>query len=509
MQTNHARFFMIPPSLVIRADAGSRIGTGHVMRCLALAQALRIAGTRVTFVLTADLPLIEDRLKEEGMETIQISASAGTPADAIATAAIAKDCRADWIVVDGYSFAAEYQKTIRNAGLSLLFIDDYGHSDHYFADIVLNQNLYADQCLYPTHEPRTRFLLGPDFVLLRKEFRKMSCQDRKVPAIARKILVTLGGSDPDNITLRVIEALKSFKIDDIRVVVVIGGANPYADLIDRAVSGSPSFTVLKNAANMPELMAWADVAISAGGSTCWELLFMGVPSIVISIAENQEPVARELDSRSLACVLSLREVQDPHFLIKRISGFLNSRELRAGFAEKMTGYIDGNGPTRVIHAMYDPIMFLRKAEPTDCEMVWEWINDPEVRSASFTPDPIPLVHHRSWFSAALSDPDLAYYIAQDQDRIPIGQARFRIEGGDATISVLVAPGHQRKSWGTQLIRHATEKLFAETRVEKVKAFIKTGNEVSKRVFARAGYEEHGQIDHNGERAFLFIKLRGR
>ncbi|WML68415.1 MAG: UDP-N-acetylglucosamine--N-acetylmuramyl-(pentapeptide) pyrophosphoryl-undecaprenol N-acetylglucosamine transferase [Methanoregula sp. SKADARSKE-2] len=495
--------------LVIRADAGPVVGTGHVMRCLALAEAWQECGGKVILASVSVVSALDVRLKEKGIEVAHIFREAGSMGDAEETIRIAKKFGADWIVIDGYSFGADYQRSIRNAGFYQLFIDDYGHADHYCADIVLNQNIYASRSLYPAHEQYTHFFLGTDYVLLRKEFLNLPRQDREIPEVAQKLLITLGGCDPENITLAIIETIKSAEIPDLHIVVVVGGANPHTKLIDQAVSGHPHFTVLRDAGNMPELMAWADVAISAGGGTCWELLFMGVPSIVIPIAGNQELVARKLGLRSLACVLSESEAKKSHLLAKTLSRILCSREIRSGLSKRMAGYIDGNGPARIIHAMETPALILRTAEPGDCEMVWRWINDPDVRLVSFTQEPIPLDHHRAWFASSLSDPGLIYYLALEPHTGPIGQARFRIENRDATISVLVAPGQRGKSLGSQLIHDATEKVFAETSVENVKAFIKTGNEVSKKAFARAGYLEHGLVDYYGEDAFLFIKKRVR
>ncbi len=185
------------------------------------------------------------------------------------------------------NFDVEYQKIIKESGFSLLFIDDYGHADHYYADIVLNQNIYADMSFYQYYEPYTRFLLGTKYALIRKEFLKWSGWHRDIPEVARKILVTFGGSDPDNVTHKVIEAVRTVDLDGLEVKVVVGGANPHFDLIYETVKDLSNFTLIKNTENMSELVAWADIAISAGGSTCWELFFMGIPSIIIPIAENQ------------------------------------------------------------------------------------------------------------------------------------------------------------------------------------------------------------------------------
>jgi len=494
--------------LLIRADASPEIGTGHVMRCLALAEAWLDTEGEVFFVFACDTPALEVRLKKEGIQLLQIRQKAGTLGDADETARIAHKHGADWIVVDGYHFGAEYQKTIKDAGLSLLFIDDYGHADHYYADIVLNQNVYANMSLYKNYEPYTRFLLGTKYALIRKEFLKWSGRHRDIPEVARKILVTLGGSDPDKVTLKVIEALRTVELDGLEVKVVVGSANPHFDLIHETVKGLSRFTIIKNAENMPELMAWADISISAGGSTCWELLFIGVPSIVIPIAENQEPIVKELRSQNIAKVIKVIDFKNQRELVKLIFEFLQSYKMRSAFSKRMAQYIDGKGLSRIISAICYNKIKLRKVELSDCKKIWLWINDPLVRAVSFNPKPISLERHLEWFSSALINPNLVYYIAVDKNATPIGQARFKIESKEAVISVLVDPEYRGVSIGSLLIQDATEKFFIETGIGKINAFIKMGNEASRKAFIKAGYIEHGLSDHNGENAYHLIKKRG-
>jgi len=269
-----------------------------------------------------------------------------------------------------------------------------------------------------------------------------------------------------------------------------------------------NFSLQKNAENMPELMAWADIAISAGGSTCWELLFMGVPSIVIPIAKNQEPIAKELRSQNIAKVIGVRDFKNQRELVKFISEFLQSYEIRSAFSKRMAQYIDGKGSSRVISAIRYNKIKLRKVELSDCKKIWLWINDPLVRSVSFDPRPISLECHVGWFSSALIDPNLVYYIAIDKNAKPIGQARFQIEAKEAVISILVDPECRGMSLGSLLIQDATEKIFIETDIEKINAFIKIGNEASRKAFTKAGYRESCLRDYNGENAYQLIKIRG-
>ena len=285
----------MPGTLFIRTDASEKVGTGHVMRCLALAQGWREAGGDAVFAMATDAPLLKKRLAEEGFEVEWLAAEPGSSEDAVAAARLTQEKGASWVVVDGYHFGHDYQRALKDAGANVLFIDDNGHACRYCADIVLNQNIHADESMYADREPHTRLLLGTRYVLLRREFLKWKRWRRGIPDVARKVLVTLGGSDPENVTLKAVEALGSVEIDGLEAVVVVGGSNRNYDGLCAAVADSPaSIRVERDVRDMSELMAWADVAVSAAGSTCWELAFMGLPQITIVTVENQELVGAEL-----------------------------------------------------------------------------------------------------------------------------------------------------------------------------------------------------------------------
>lgn len=180
--------------LIIRTDANLTIGTGHFMRCLAVAQIWRNNGGKTNFVMSNSSLEIEKRIKEEKLILDSISSEPGSRDDALTTAQIAQNNNSSWVVIDGYQFKGEYQKIIKNAGLNILFIDDYGHSEHYYADIVLNQNLYADEKIYNNKESYTKLLLGTKYTLLREEFKNWKYWIRKIPKLALKLLITLSGS---------------------------------------------------------------------------------------------------------------------------------------------------------------------------------------------------------------------------------------------------------------------------------------------------------------------------
>ena len=153
--------------MLLRADGGAGIGSGHVMRCLALAQAWHDAGGAVAFISAGLSGELRHRLAQEHMALLDLDQAPGGSQAAEATAAHAPRAGAEWVVADGYGFGAEYQRVIKEAGLKLLVLDDYGHAEYYYADIVLNQNRDADGSLYKACEPATRLLLGTTYALLR------------------------------------------------------------------------------------------------------------------------------------------------------------------------------------------------------------------------------------------------------------------------------------------------------------------------------------------------------
>ncbi|MDL1894802.1 UDP-2,4-diacetamido-2,4,6-trideoxy-beta-L-altropyranose hydrolase [Anaerolineae bacterium CFX7] len=340
-------------TLLIRADANTEIGTGHVMRCLALAQAWQDAGGAVTFAMATDAPAVRARLESEGAHVVSISESLGSQADASRTIALAHELGARWVVVDGYHFDSGYQRAVKDAGLALLWIDDEAHAEHYCADIVLNQNLHAAEAMYAARESYTRLLLGPRYVLLRREFLKWRAWQREIPPIARKILVTLGGGDPDNVTLKVIQALKQIELEELQVVVLIGATNPHSTELEATVRNVPfSIRLESNVSDMPKLMAWADVAVSGAGSTCWELAFMGLPSIVVTLAENQIAIARGMRAHGAAVQV---ETSTLECLSEKLKGLVFDAAHRCRMTRKQRLLIEGPGAARTVQALIGSI----------------------------------------------------------------------------------------------------------------------------------------------------------
>ncbi|MFC1891394.1 UDP-2,4-diacetamido-2,4,6-trideoxy-beta-L-altropyranose hydrolase [Thermodesulfobacteriota bacterium] len=343
---------MTLPFIIIRADASARIGTGHIMRTLALIHAWQEIGGDALLV-AAEIPdLLKQRLSKEGISTIGIDFQPGSEADARQLCKLSEDNKASWIIVDGYQFGSDYQKYIKEAGNRVLFVDDYGHAEHYYADIVLNQNIYANNLMYPNIEAYTRLLLGTRYSLLRREFWSWQNSQRQFPETASKILITLGGSDQDNVTGNIIDAFNLVSKFDLEIKVIVGGANPnICELRDKVNKSPHKIRLIENTTKMPELMAWADLAISAGGSTVWELCLLGTPSLIFILADNQKNIAKGLHKAGAAVHFDSHDNFDVQYFIEQVRYLLEDMILRERISEIGQNMVDGRGAFRTVQIL--------------------------------------------------------------------------------------------------------------------------------------------------------------
>jgi len=465
-----------------------QIGTGHVMRCLALAQTWQDAGGEVLFVLVSSVPALEARLKAEGLDVVHLASEAGSADEVKQTLALASNRGAAWVVADGYQFGAQYQREIKHAGLCLLFVDDYGHASRYSADVILNQNIYAEESLYLERDPNTHLLLGTRYALLRREFWPWCGRRRDTPALARKVLVTLGGGDPDNVTLKVIRAMQQIEIDGLEAIVVVGYGNPHLETLAAEVrNATPNIRLVSQVENMPEIMAWADVAISAGGTTNWELASMGVPNLVVVLADNQRAIAEGLARAGVAINLGwFKQISDKQ-IAKALESLLPAEEQRLNMSELGQRLVDGKGALRVRRHLMGTVCRLRRVLETDCQLLWDWANEPDARASALSSKPIPWDEHVEWFRGKLQDPNCLMFIALDDHDTPVGQIRFDVEGYQAAIDISIEKRRRGAGYGSELIRIATDEIFSTTGVRAVHAFVKYDNQESIGAFEKANF----------------------
>ncbi|MEQ2010477.1 MAG: bifunctional UDP-2,4-diacetamido-2,4,6-trideoxy-beta-L-altropyranose hydrolase/GNAT family N-acetyltransferase, partial [Limisphaerales bacterium] len=279
--------------------------------------------------------------------------------------------------------------------------------------------------------------------------------------------------------------------------IILGPANPHADSL-RSLSTlhSSLFTLHHAPQDLPQLMSRADLAICAGGTTAWELSFLGIPMLVLVLAENQRTNAERLAQTGAAIHTNLAT------LAADLRSLLADAPRRAEMSRRARALVDGLGTFRVWLRMNENSLHLRPGTADDCRRVWEWANEPAVRAVSFTSDPIPWEQHVAWFTRRLADANTRLWLAE-QTGSPLGQVRFDLDGPTATISVSLDATQRGKNLGALLIWSVCQKLFRESAVETIHAFIKPDNAASIRAFEKAGFEPVGQTTVKGCAALRF------
>lgn len=338
-------------NVVVRTDASRAIGLGHAMRCLALVQAWDRGGGRAVFAMAASLPEVDDRLAREGYEVPRIPAAPGTEADARLTVETARAIGASGIVIDGYQFDDEFQRVIKTEGLKLACIDDVGHAQQYYADVIVNQNLHAEEVLYRFRAPGTVLLLGTSYALLRREFWPWLDWRRETRDPATRVLVTIGGTDAENVTGQVMRTLLQ-EAHGLEVEVMIGAGFDHAPVISE-MAGSARFPVRvrRDVDDVPALMAWADVAISAGGSSIWELAFMQVPVLGIGRGRQEVVLLAKTDTAGISRTVGVHPEIDWSRLGAMLQALLRDTAARQRMADLGRMIVDGRGGERVVKAI--------------------------------------------------------------------------------------------------------------------------------------------------------------
>lgn len=341
-------------NVIFRTDANAQIGTGHLMRCIALAQAWQNQGGSIIFLSQLENDRLGKMICGKGFELFSVDNPYPDPGDEKRVrnlSAYTGKAHPSWVVLDGYHFDPAYQSALRATGCKVLVIDDMAHQPEYNADILLNQNIQAENLNYNC-SPDTLCLLGTRYVLLRKEFLNGKGAKREIPETGRRILVTLGGADSENVTLTVVRALKRLERSDLEVKIVVGALNPNRQSIEKELRFSPfDFQILSSVTDMPFLMAWADIAVSAGGSTCWELMFVGVPFLVVILSENQEGIANGLGEAGAAMNCGWHYALTADGFAEIIVELIEDRECRMAFSRKGWQMVDGLGSERVMERM--------------------------------------------------------------------------------------------------------------------------------------------------------------
>ncbi len=350
-------------SALFRVDGSHRLGVGHVMRCLAFAQGLGEIGVKYVFVIRDYEPKITGLIEHYGYKVETIAQDSSFGEDELLTVEIASRYDAKLILIDlsnedtlanleGYG---SYIETLRGAGKFVVAIDGLGEDClstkiPSSCDIVVIPYYGAENGAYKLYSG-TKSLLGPAYFIFRKEFIEAAGVNRVIRKDAQNILVTIGGSDPLNLTLVVAKALNRLKVTSLNLRFVIGpGFKPSVSQETRRILSSfkGNYKLVIGNDNMADLMLWSDLAITGGGLTKYELAVTGAPGIIISRFEQEAKKGTEFEKAGSALHLGLVSSLNEERIAEAVKKLSSDATLRAEMAEKGRKLVDGKGVARII-----------------------------------------------------------------------------------------------------------------------------------------------------------------
>lgn len=446
-------------NVFIRVDSSTQMGTGHLMRCLTLADELREHSAKVSFICRELPGNLSDFIEKKGHKVYRLPYTESLltggnqhthhaawlgirwKADAEqAKAILSKETCIDWLIVDHYALDKQWEKQVRPLVKKIMVIDDLADRSH-DCDLLLDQNFYDNlefryDGLVPDYCQK---LLGPRYVLLRPEFRKARKKLRERDGHIRHILIFFGGSDPANETAKALKATSLLSRPDITVDVVVGGANPNKEKIKQLCSTIPNVSFHCQTENMARLMVKADLAIGAGGSTMWERCFLGLPSITLVVAQNQAEIAAAVAAagatRNLGCSNDVSEENLANEILKAMDDPEAMKEM-AKMALKLVDNESDESKSAVLQAIMKNVMprhegylprredyRLRPMEEADLEKVLEWRNSKRIRINMFTDHIITMDEHQAWFNRVKQSQSAIHKIFQFQG-CPVGMVSF-------------------------------------------------------------------------------------
>ena len=339
--------------ILFRADGNPVIGTGHIMRCLSIADAFRASGEEAVFAAADDS--MKGLIEKKGFRCCVLGTDyRDMPSDLEPTLELVCKLGARLLIADSYFVTADYLRALKSK-VKLTYIDDLA-AFAYPVDVLINYNVYADKQTYEklyaeSGESVPRLLLGAGYVPLRAEFRNVP--KKEIKKKCTDILISTGGADPVHLALRMAEYISAeCRNDGLRYHLLIGAMNRDKSEIARIASGSKNIVLHHNVSNMPELISSCDIAVSAAGSTLYEICACGVPLITYVLADNQLQGAKAFEKLGIAAFCGDARKED---IISRIFG--ETDRLRSDLhARKQNNYkmqkaIDSCGSQRLADAL--------------------------------------------------------------------------------------------------------------------------------------------------------------
>ncbi|VAW71373.1 hypothetical protein MNBD_GAMMA12-1328 [hydrothermal vent metagenome] len=493
---------------VIRADASVQIGAGHIMRCLTLADKLSYLGGSVEFITRRLSGNMDDYIQSKGykvhslihsglldLPTSDIDSNSmfdyPQELDASETIQLLSGKDTHWLIVDNYCLDIIWEEKLKNYSKKLMVIDDLANRSH-CCDLLLDQNYTRNKNRYDNLLfPETIKLLGPKYALLRDSFGGNGVRKKRKFNTIENVFVFFGGADPNDLTSLSLRSLRHPELKNISVTVVIGNINPNQKKIRKLIAQLPNAKLHVQTEDIAELMANADVALGAGGTSTSERLAMGLPSIVVTVADNQVDSIKDLDHDGYLVWIGSADNVCEEIIQVSLLAVIRSPSLGKTQSLSAQKLVSPNGCELVAKLIVEGLdaetLIIRKANPDDCLLYWHWASDPVVRKNAFNIENISWESHQVWFAKQLDNSDAILFLIESEYG-PVGQVRFK--NVDSVFMISYSIGRVFRGFG--LGRGLLEKAISTLRLSYtgiVFGDVKNTNIASKIIFKQLGFKE--------------------
>ncbi|CAH1223793.1 UDP-2,4-diacetamido-2,4,6-trideoxy-beta-L-altropyranose hydrolase [Paenibacillus sp. JJ-223] len=349
--------------IFIRADASKSIGTGHLMRCLSLCEELSRYSESIIFLFKELTEYLKESIMKKGFRLLQLVSTypSGSEEDAEQTIAQLFDkfgsVENDWIIIDNYCIDHVWERKVKALFRKTIIIDDLANREH-DCDVLIDTNLHeGNETKYDgLLQNDTLKLLGPKYALLRSEFKETikNIDFFEYKSKVERIFVCFGGTDPTSETLKVVNVLSSLATRKNFIVnIVVGESNTDIKLIDKKCDEIEKFNLFVQPKSIAAIMGDSDIAICSGGSLTWERYCMGLPGLIVTVAENQVSIAKQCERIGIDNYLGKSSEITETSLLECIEGTLNEEFGIIERKNKARSIVDGLGVTRVANILFE------------------------------------------------------------------------------------------------------------------------------------------------------------
>ena len=483
--------------LMVRADANSTIATGHIRRCLSIVNALSRKNIEVIFVVSDEEA--KELLKDTDYRCIVLGNDYREKEEEIPLVVkILEEEGANGILVDSYEVADFYLARLAEV-CAVAYIADTANIN-FPGTLLINYIQHTRQQEFEKKYAKIRkagFLLqGEHYVPLREEFQNVSHRTRKE---VEKILITTGGSDIDNMCIAVLqECLRQPTLSALKYTVVVGNYFSNVDKLEKFAGACSQVTLKYQVTNMSELMQAHDIAVSAGGTTLFELCACGLPTVSFAMADNQVTMTELFDSKNVIPYAG-DERKDKQQVVGNIVEHLkywveHAEELK-DISDRMSRLVDGKGAVRIAEKILCMMKneVLRQAKEQDMDVLLHWANEKQVRQASFCSEPITSQQHQKWFQNVMKS-DCIWQFIYEVNGCLIGQIRITVEDNAAVISYSIAKEHRGKGYGKRMVKLLEREVRDNyPEISELRAYVKNENIASQKVFEGLGFGKCGDM----------------